>query len=63
MRFGVHAGSENAALSPPEVGEAIPAHAVEGRALSGPRTRWCFARKDQLECALEPRLAEARDGT
>jgi hypothetical protein len=34
--IGVHADCENAALSPPDVGDAIPAHAVEGRALSGP---------------------------
>ena len=35
VRFGVHANSENAALSPPDVGDAVPAQAVEGRALSG----------------------------
>jgi hypothetical protein len=34
--IGMHADCENAALSPPDVGDAIPAHAVEGRALSGP---------------------------
>jgi hypothetical protein len=34
--IGMHADCENAALSPPDVGDAIPACAVEGRALSGP---------------------------
>jgi hypothetical protein len=34
--IGMHADCENAALSPPDVRDAIPAHAVEGRALSGP---------------------------
>ena len=34
--IGIDADCENAALSPPDVGDAIPAHAVEGRALSGP---------------------------
>jgi hypothetical protein len=32
----MHADCENAALSPPDVGDAIPAHAVEGRALPSP---------------------------
>jgi hypothetical protein len=34
VRLGMHADSENAALSLPDIGDAIPADAVEGRALS-----------------------------
>lgn len=36
LGIGMHADCENAALSPADVGDAVPAYAVEGRALSGP---------------------------
>ena len=36
VRFGMYADSENAALSSPDVGDAIPADVVEGGAFSGP---------------------------
>jgi hypothetical protein len=36
LRFGVLADCENAALSSSHVGDAVPARAVEARALSGP---------------------------
>ena len=53
VRFGMDADSEDAAFSPSDVGDAVPADAVEGRALSGPQSGWWFAGKDELEGSVE----------